>query len=65
VSRLIDLQLPATIPVVKRSSGMLGSAEVTREETIEEIILGTRPQLDGSNTCRRQVHEVDNELEES
>jgi hypothetical protein len=44
---------------------MLGSAEVTREETIEEIILGTRPQLDGSNTCRRQVHEVDNELEES
>ena len=44
---------------------MLGSAEVTREETIEETILGTRPHLDGSNTCQWQVHEVGNELEES
>jgi hypothetical protein len=44
---------------------MLGSAVATREKTIEETILGTRPYLDGSNSRRWQVHEIGNELEES
>ena len=64
-SRLINLQLAAKIPVVRGASGMLGSAVATREETIEETILGSRPHLDGSNSRRWQVHEVGNELEES